>query len=201
MAPILAELEAVPEWGVYAERKERDGTAHGDMTDLWMRGSFDSPRSRAADYNALGKCVFYPVWDKLPSLHPVVWTLMASQKSVELGGMSATRLPPGGRIERHSDAERGTPSATTEMLHRAGGQCRCVVECDGDEQVFRELASLGRSTITVPHSMRTAATTQRTATIVCLRVRTMKRAPKPARDDQPLLYTRGFTEDVYGAGR
>ena len=37
VAPILAELEAVLEWGLYAERKERDGTAHGDMTDLWIR--------------------------------------------------------------------------------------------------------------------------------------------------------------------
>ena len=40
VAPILAELEAVPEWGLYAERKERDGTAHRAMTDVWIPVAF-----------------------------------------------------------------------------------------------------------------------------------------------------------------
>jgi hypothetical protein len=169
VAPILAELGAVT-WGEHAERKERDGTAHGEMTDLWLRYFPRKTLRETADFNLPGQCVFYPVWDRLPSIHRVVWGLMASQRSVELGGILATRLPPGGRILRHSDAgawhaERYNCKCYVVLEANA----RCVVECDGDEQVFRpgeifEFDNLRQ------HSMENGGTDMRTTLIVCLRV-------------------------------
>ena len=170
VAPILAELDEVPEWGRYAERKERDGTAHGDMTDLWIRYFPRETLHEPADYNRPGQCVFYPVWDKLPALHPVVWSLMASQKSVELGGILCTRLPPGGRIERHSDAGAWHAERYNCKCYIAlEANARCVVECDGDEQVFRTGEIFEFDNLR-PHSMTNDGTTQRTTMIVCLRV-------------------------------
>jgi mannose-6-phosphate isomerase-like protein (cupin superfamily) len=173
VAPILAELQAVLDWGLYPERKERDGTAHGDLTaDLWIRYFHRDTLIEPDDYNRPGQCVFYPVWDKLPSLHPVVWTLMASQRSVELGGILCTRLPPGGRIQRHSDgcswhAQRYNFKCYIVLEANA----RCVVECDGEEQVFRE-GEIFEFDNTRPHSMTNDGTTQRTTMIVCLRCET-----------------------------
>jgi hypothetical protein len=139
------------------------------MTDLWIRYFDRSTLHGPADYNRPGQCVFYPVWDKLPSLHPVVWTLMASQKSVELGGILATRLPPGGRIERHSDAGAWHAERYNFKCYIVlEANARCVVECDGDEQVFRE-GEIFEFDNTCQHSMENGGDTQRTTLIVCLR--------------------------------
>jgi len=170
VAPILAELEAVPEWGQYAERKERDGTAHGAMTDLWIRYFPHETLKEPADFNRPGQCVFYPVWHKLPAIHPIVWSLMASQHSVELGGILCTRLPPGGRIQRHSDrgawhAERYNFKCYVVLQANA----RCVVECDGDEQVFRPGEIFEFDNLR-PHSMSNEGSDMRTTLIICLRV-------------------------------
>jgi aspartyl/asparaginyl beta-hydroxylase len=169
VAPILAELADVPEWGLYAERKEREGTAHGDTTDLWCRFFARETLKEPADYNRPGQCVFYPVWDRLPSIHPVVWGLMASQRSVELGGILVTRLRPGGRILRHSDrgawhAERYNCKCYVVLQANA----RCVVECDGDEQVFREGEIFELDNLR-QHSMENGGTTPRTTLIITMR--------------------------------
>lgn len=180
VAPILAELNALPEWGQYAERKAHDGTAHADMTDLWVRYFPRETLKEPADFNRPGQCVFYPVWDRLPSIHPIVWALMGMHQSVELGGILCTRLPPGGRIQRHSDrggwhAERYDLKCYVVLEANA----RCVVECDGDEQVFRpgeifELDNLRQ------HSMSNDGDTMRTTLIIC-----MRRSP-PAQPPEPL---------------
>ena len=172
VTPILAELDAVSEWGQHAERKERDGTAHGDMTDLWLRYFPRETFKEPADFNRPGQCVFYPVWDQLPAVHRVVWGLMASQRSVELGGILVTRLPAGGRILRHSDrgawhAERYNCKCYVVLEANA----RCVVECDGDEQVFRPGEIFEFDNLR-PHSMTNEGTTQRTTLIITMRVET-----------------------------
>jgi hypothetical protein len=171
VAPILAELDAVPEWGQYGERKEREGTAHGALeADLWIRYFAPDTLKEPEDYNRPGQCVFYPVWDKLPSIHRLTWGLMASQRAVELGGILCTRLPPNGCIARHSDqgawhAERYNRKCYVVLQANA----RCVVECDGDEQVFRT-GEIFEFDNLAPHSMTNGGVTTRTTLIICLRV-------------------------------
>jgi len=170
IAPIMAQLDAVPEWGQYAERKEREGTAHGDLAaDLWIRYFPRETLKEPADYNRPGQCEFYPVWNKLPAIHQLVWGLMVSQRAVEIGGILCTRLPPGGRIERHSDAggwhaERYNRKCYVVLRANA----RCIVECDGDEQVFRE-GEIFEFDNTRPHSMVNGGNDMRTTLIICLR--------------------------------
>jgi hypothetical protein len=168
-APILAQLDAVPEWGQYADRKERDGTAHGAMIDLWVRYFPRETLREQADFNRPGQCVFYPVWDRLPAIHPVVWALMSMQHSVELGGILCTRLPPGGSILRHSDrgawhAERYNRKCYVVLEANA----RCIVECDGEEQVFRP-GEIFEFDNLLPHSMVNGGNTMRTTLIICMR--------------------------------
>ena len=171
VTPILAEIDAVPQWGKYRERMEREGTAHELLSahlvdQVLARDTLKEP----ADYNRPGQCVFYPVWDKLPSIHRLTWGLMASQRAVELGGILCTRLPAGGRIERHSDAgawhaERYNRKCYVVLQANA----RCIVECDGDEQVFRT-GEIFEFDNTRPHSMTNDGNDMRTTLIICLRV-------------------------------
>lgn len=176
VAPILAELNALPEWGQYAERKTRDGTPHGDMTDLWIRYFPRETLKEPADFNRPGQCVFYPVWDRLPSLHPLVWGLMGSQQSVELGGIMCVRLPPGGRIERHTDIGGWHASHYNFKCYVVlEANARCVVECDGDEQVFRP-GEIFEFSNQLPHSMCNDGDTMRTTLIICMR---KEPAPQP----------------------
>ena len=90
-----------------------------------------------ADYNRPGQCVFYPVWDRLPSLYPVVWTLMARLRNLEeLGGdSSATRLPPGGRIERHSDAG---------AWHAERYNCKCYIALEANRAALWSATATSR---------------------------------------------------------
>ena len=170
VAPILAELDAVPEWGQYGERKEREGTAHGAISaDLWIRYFARETLNEPADYNRPGQCVFYPVWDRLPSIHRLTWGLMASQRAVELGGILCTRLPAGGRIERHSDAESWHARRYNRKCYVAlQANARCIVECDGDEQVFRT-GEIFEFDNTLPHAMTNGGDETRTTLIICLR--------------------------------
>jgi mannose-6-phosphate isomerase-like protein (cupin superfamily) len=171
VAPILAELDAVPEWGQYAERKERDGTAHGALeADLWIRYFPRETLREPEDYNRPGQCVFYPVWDKLPSMHRLVWGLVASQRAVEIGGILCTRLPSGGRIKRHSDADAWHAQRYNRKCYVVlQANSRCIVECDGEEQVFRD-GEIFEFDNTRPHSMTNEGNDMRTTLIICLRV-------------------------------
>ena len=169
VAPILAELETVA-WGEHGGRKYRENGAHGEMVDVWLRYFAIETLKEPADYTRPGQCVFYPAWDRVPSIHPIVWGLMASQRSVELGGILLTRLEPGGRILRHSDrggwhAERYNCKCYVVLEANA----RCVVECDGDEQVFRPGEIFEFDNLR-PHSMENGGTTRRTTLIVTMRV-------------------------------
>jgi mannose-6-phosphate isomerase-like protein (cupin superfamily) len=169
VAPILAELDAAPEWGQYDERREREGTAHGDLTaDLWIRYFARDTLNEPADYNRPGQCVFYPVWDRLPSIHRLVWGLMTSQRAVEIGGILCTRLPPGGRIERHADDAWHAHRYNRKCYVVLEANARCIVECDGDEQVFRQ-GEIFEFDNTRPHAMTNDGNDMRTILIICLR--------------------------------
>ena len=171
VSPILAQLDAASEmWSQYDDRTTRAETAHGETSDQWLRYFPRETLTGPAAYNQPGQCVFYPAWDRLPALHAVVWGLMASMRSVELGGILLTRLPPGGRILRHSDGEAWHArhfNCKCYVVLKANA--RCIVECDGDEQVYRpgEIFELNNL---LPHSMENGGTTERLTAIICMRV-------------------------------
>lgn len=98
VAPMVAELDAAPDlWNAIRDRKDAPGSPHADMDDIWLR--WLPHGGKAGD-----RLEFYPAWHLLPSLHAVVWSLMAMTKAVELGGLLITRIPAGGQIAPHNDA-------------------------------------------------------------------------------------------------
>ena len=156
-------------------RKDPGARSDSAMTDLWIRYFARETLKEPEDYNRPGQCVFYPVWDMLPSVHRLVWGLMVSQRAVELGGiLIATRLQPG---KSTSNVTPMTQMVLAPAFTRYNRKCyvvleanaRCVVECDGDEQVFRT-GEIFEFDNTRPHSMTNDGTDMRTTLIICLRV-------------------------------
>lgn len=101
VAPVLRELAANPQlWDQHTQRKTAPGTPHAQMSDIWVRydalplGHIDNPHVP----------VWYPAWDALPSLRPIIFDLMARVEGEMLGGVLITKIPPGCSIEPHIDA-------------------------------------------------------------------------------------------------
>ena len=103
--PIIAEIEAHPElWNQHTARRDATGSPHTQMSDIWVR--YNDLSVLQADpwrFNDMHYPVWYPAWFALPSLHPVVFNLMAWVQGEHLGGILITKIPPGGRIEPHVD--------------------------------------------------------------------------------------------------
>lgn len=105
VAPMLAELEAQPElWDAHPERRTAPGSPHAGMRDIWVRARDYADVAVPNAFREEHAPVFYPAWRALPSIQPVVWSLMASTQTVQLGNVLLTRIPPGGRIAPHVDS-------------------------------------------------------------------------------------------------
>ena len=106
--PVMQAIAARPQlWGAHRWRTEYEGTPHRDVSDIWLRYSdpektADAKQTRAVQND--DRPVFYPAWDALPQVRPIVFGLMRQVEAIELGRVLITRLPPGGRIAAHSDA-------------------------------------------------------------------------------------------------
>lgn len=105
---IMAELTANPQlWGQHSIRKTAPGSPHTGMTDIWVRYNDVAPYEASGDYRGFNDQhipIWYPAWDALPSLQPLVFALSSAVRGEMIGGVLITKIPPGGRIERHTDS-------------------------------------------------------------------------------------------------
>lgn len=108
VADILAQIDANPQlWNQHTVRKTAPGTPHAGMADIWVRYKNVAPHEASGDYSTF--CdehvpVWYDAWEKIPALRDFIMRLMACVEGEMLGGVLITRIPPGGRIEKHVDA-------------------------------------------------------------------------------------------------
>lgn len=107
VAPLMAEIDANPQlWDAYNTRRTGKWTPHSGMTDIWVRYNDITPYLEAgnmAGFNDPHLPVWYPAFDALPSLKPILFELMAKVEGEMLGGVLITRIPPGGGIDPHID--------------------------------------------------------------------------------------------------
>ena len=107
VAPLMAEIDANPQlWDAYNTRRTGNGTPHAEMTDIWVRYNDITPYLKAgsmAGFNDPHLPVWYPAFDALPSLKPILFELMAKVEGEMLGGVLITRIPPGCGIDPHID--------------------------------------------------------------------------------------------------
>lgn len=102
VAPLMAELTSHPDlWDQRPERRITDGTPHSNMRDIWVR--YNSMDHYGPKFNDEHVPVWYPAWNALPALKPIVHGLMALTEGEMLGGVLITKIPPGDSIDRHID--------------------------------------------------------------------------------------------------
>jgi len=166
--PLEEQLDAHPElWNTHGQRTVHD-TFYG-TSDIWVRFRDPSELKEPKHFGEPHFPVWYPAWEKLPALQPIVFDLMARVKATHLGGILITRIPPHGGIKPHHD--RGgwhaehyrrkvyVPIKTTDQV---SNHCEdeTVIMRRGDAWWFENL---------VTHSVVNSGDTERVTLIVCMR--------------------------------
>lgn len=106
VSPLLAQIDANPQlWDAHGQRKNGFGSPHSRMSDIWVRyndiARLDPANPRA--FNNEHVPVWYPAWQVLTELQPIVFDLMAKVRGEMLGGVLITRIPAGEGIAPHID--------------------------------------------------------------------------------------------------
>lgn len=107
VSEINRQLAEHPElWDQNPFRRTAQGSAHSDMSDIWVRYNDVQKylaRGDLTGFNEEHVPVWYPAWDTLPALKPVIFDLMARVEGEMLGGVLITGIPPGNGIAKHVD--------------------------------------------------------------------------------------------------
>lgn len=105
-ASLAKELRHHPElWNGRPERRAFDGTSHAATSDIWVR--YNDAAKHGGDLKAMSAehvPVWYPAWNVLPALKPIIMTLMTLVEGEMLGGVLITKIPPGGAVLPHRDS-------------------------------------------------------------------------------------------------
>ena len=169
VAPILAELDAQPElWNADNDRTARWQSPHAASSDIWLRYFPRAGLRSDADFDAEGRCEFYPAWHRLPSLHRMVWALMSTLRATELGGCLLTRLPPGASILPHTDDSWHARWFNRKVYGVLRGNPWCINHCEDEAVSFRP-GELWSFVNTVRHSVENGGPDERIAAIFCFR--------------------------------
>lgn len=94
-------------WDEWTYRTTFEGTPFGGMSDILLRYSDIELHAMTTDAGAVTNDTellqFYPAWQVLPEVKPIVFELMRRFQGVSLGRVMIARLPAGGIIKRHAD--------------------------------------------------------------------------------------------------
>jgi len=167
MTQLKVQLAQAPElWGEHGDRITRAASPHAESQDIWLRYFPRETLTSDDDFNAPGRCMFYPAWWRLPGLHRVVWTLMAQFQATELGGILITRLPPGGRILPHADDSWHAHYFNRKVYLAIQSNPWCINRC-GDEAVSFRPGELWEFNNLVRHDVHNGGEQERLAAIMC----------------------------------
>lgn len=168
--PLLAEIDAQPDlWDQHRDRKDAVGSPHAQMSDIWIRYRAREELTCRQAFIEPHKQVFYPAWDALPALRPVMEHLLAVEHPIQLGGILITRIPPGGKIAWHHDRGSWHAEYFRRKIYvplRANDQC--VNYCGDDRAVMRPGEAWFFDNL-IPHAVENNGATERITLIVCMR--------------------------------
>ena len=103
VSPICDALERNPDlWNCIIDRR-RDDSPHREAPDIWVRYNDYSRIADREHFNDEHIPVWYPAWDRLPELKPVIFDLMSRVDGEILGGVLITKVPAGKKVYPHVD--------------------------------------------------------------------------------------------------
>lgn len=131
IVPLVMALKANPDlWNENTLRTEHPGTAHSEVSDIWLRFNEVSDESTVMDDR---ECINYPAIFQLPEAQHFIFWLMARVKGERVGRCLITELAPGRCITPHVDM--GAPAEYYERYHVVLSGHKGSVFRAGDEQV------------------------------------------------------------------
>ena len=93
-------------FGKYPFRGTVEGSPHSDMQDIWVRFNDVTPYLEKGNLQGITDehdSVWYQSDYAIPQVLKIVFDLMRIVEGERLGGILITKLPPGGKIEKHID--------------------------------------------------------------------------------------------------
>ena len=113
VSEMKSQLDNHPElWNQYPLRTQSENSPHKGCDDIWVRYNavenldMSNPLSLQGEHES----TWYPdADDKLPEVEQILYLLIEeieALKGAEIGGILITRIPPGGKVLRHTDAGR-----------------------------------------------------------------------------------------------
>lgn len=170
VAALLLDLYRQPAlWNAHDARTAAEGPFAG-TDDIHIR--FRDPAelvSREA-YAEPFRCVWYPAWQALPHLRPIVFGLMARVEAVELGGVMITRVPPGEQVKPHTDKGRFHAEFYNIKVYVPLMTNPAVVSTCADEVVVMRAGDAWSFPNDLVHSTVNDGDCDRVTLIVCMRV-------------------------------
>lgn len=103
ITPLVSAITRQPKlWNQYTLRTEHKGTAHCEVSDIWLR--FNDIQDKTNEYIIDNhESIDYPAFDKLPQARSLIFDLMRLVEGKRLGRVLITKLTPGTKIHPHVD--------------------------------------------------------------------------------------------------
>lgn len=169
---IIHSLQLHPElWNQNRVRKDGEGSPHMAMDDIWVRYRDDKKFKASGDYTKFNEPhfpVWYPAYNKIPGLKPVIFGMMARMQGSSLGGVLITKIPPGGKIEPHSDKGWHAEFYKTKIYVPLQTNPQCWNRCE-NEVVTMEPGSAWYFNNLVEHEVQNNGNDDRITLIICMK--------------------------------
>lgn len=152
-------------YGKYNFRREYAASPHLAMTDIWVR--YNHVNNMGEKFNDEHTSVWYPVIEKIPAVLPIVFQIMQHVGGERLGGVLITKIPPGGRIEPHTDSGWHAEYYDKFYVAVQNGKGSIFGFQDGD--IDAKEGEVWQFDNSVPHWVINNSDQDRIAMIVCIR--------------------------------
>lgn len=145
VAPVLHALDRQPKlWDSIIDRANSPDSPHRDVSDIWVRyNAFANLAKSPSTFNDPHIPVWYPAWQALPELRPIVFDLMARLQGEVLGGILITKVPAGKSVHPHID--RGWHVEYYDKFYvQIQGSEGCEFCCDDEGKIERFTPKTGQ---------------------------------------------------------
>ena len=166
---VNAELDAHPDlWGQNGYRTADGGSPHHDVPDIWLRWRAADELINIQAYREPHFSAFWPAWNALPSLHPIIYNLAAVVRATMIGGILITKIAPRKSVAPHTDDGWHAKFYNTKvyLVLRSNPLCLNWVE---DEPLNPREGDVFEFSNQKVHSVENQGHSDRVTVIVCLR--------------------------------
>ena len=166
---VNAEMDAAPElWGQNGYRIADPSSPHHGVPDIWLRWRDAADLTTPDAHTEPHFPVFWPAWERLPSLHAIVRNLSHVANATALGGVLITKVPPGKEVKPHVDDGWHARFYDQKYYLVLRGNPLCLNYCGEDVEVFRA-GDVWEYPNSVTHSTVNNGHTDRVTCIICFR--------------------------------